>query len=381
MASSHQNIALDWVRAEVDQTLLLARNALELFANDRSEPTQLNFCLSHLHQVVGTLKMVELYGAATVASQMEELCAALRDNSVASFDEALEALMAGILHLQNYLEAANEALADVPSTLVLVFNDLKAAKGEEFVAAGFHPDLAGNAIEPNPVLNARMQDKKVAENLRKLRQRFQSSLANVIRNTNSQEHLNFLSKVIERLEKFSKGSPLGQLWTIAYAFLETLNASEESLGSAQKQLLRELDIQLKAMIEEADDAMTRLVPTSLLENLLYYVATSDASSERITSLRDQFGLQIDDDPEKEILGPDKSTLSTIASVLMEELASFKDKIDLVSRDQSAQVDDLKELIPALRQMASSLQMVGISDAEKVLEEQINVLDSKDFVSV
>ena len=107
MASSHQNIALDWVRAEVDQTLLLARNALELFANDRSEPTQLNFCLSHLHQVVGTLKMVELYGAATVASQMEELCAALRDNSVASFDEALEALMAGILHLQNYLETAS----------------------------------------------------------------------------------------------------------------------------------------------------------------------------------------------------------------------------------------------------------------------------------
>ena len=106
MGSSHDHIALDWVRGEIEQTLTLARNALELYATDRDEPTQVGFCLNHLHQVQGTLKMVELYGVAQVAQKMEELCLALRDGQVQSFEEALEALMASILRLQNYIESA-----------------------------------------------------------------------------------------------------------------------------------------------------------------------------------------------------------------------------------------------------------------------------------
>ena len=150
MGSGHDHIALDWVRGEIEQTLLLARNALELYADDRNDPTQLNFCLNHLHQVTGTLKMVELNGVAQVSHEMEGLCVALRENTVNNDDEALETLMGSLLHLQNYIESTHDALEEVPPQLTPVLNDLKAAKGESFAAGAFSPIL--KPMRPNRTL-------------------------------------------------------------------------------------------------------------------------------------------------------------------------------------------------------------------------------------
>ena len=378
MGSSHDHIALDWVRGEIEQTLTLARNALELYANDRDEPTQVGFCLNHLHQVQGTLKMVELYGVAQVAQKMEELCLALRDSQVQSFEEALEALMASILRLQNYIESATEALEDVPKALIPVLNDLKAAHGEALVTGSIGADVSRNKVSGDPALNKRMQDAKVAENLRKLRQRFQSSLANIIRNQNSEEHLQFLAKVIERLEKFCKGSPLGQLWWVAYGFVEALERAEQPLGSAVKQLLRELDFQLKGMIDQPDDALSREVSQDLIENLLFYVAAADYRTERIDALAEAYGLSAGAGADADsIIGPDKSTLGAIASALIEELNTFKDRLDLIERNDDATFDLIRELIPGLQTMQSSIAVVGIEGAQKELAEQIAELQTID----
>ena len=55
---------LTWVKAELDETLKQARHALEAFVEDPTDASQMRFCATYLHQVQGTLRMVELYGAA-----------------------------------------------------------------------------------------------------------------------------------------------------------------------------------------------------------------------------------------------------------------------------------------------------------------------------
>ena len=78
---------LGWVRNEIDETLKQARLALESFLESPSDDTRLRFCITHLHQVVGTLLMVELDGAARLAKEAESLAEAmLADNSLATHD-------------------------------------------------------------------------------------------------------------------------------------------------------------------------------------------------------------------------------------------------------------------------------------------------------
>lgn len=71
MGNHHDSIALDWVRGEIQDTLTQGQHALEAYVENRDDTARLRFCLNYLHQVHGTLQMVELYGAALLTEEME----------------------------------------------------------------------------------------------------------------------------------------------------------------------------------------------------------------------------------------------------------------------------------------------------------------------
>ena len=77
MAQHDDSLSLHWVRGEIQETLRQSQHALEAFAENREDLAQLRFCLNHLHQVHGTLRMVQLEGASLVAAEMEALAEAL----------------------------------------------------------------------------------------------------------------------------------------------------------------------------------------------------------------------------------------------------------------------------------------------------------------
>src|SRR6187549_121758 len=90
---------LTWVKPELDETLKQARNALQTFVEEGEDPSQIRACATYLHQVQGTLRMVELYGAAMVAEEMEQLTKALIDQKVGNRETAYASLMQGIVQL------------------------------------------------------------------------------------------------------------------------------------------------------------------------------------------------------------------------------------------------------------------------------------------
>ena len=75
-AMSHA--ALGWVKPELDETLRQARNEIEYFVEDPADASRMRFCAGYLHQVQGTLRMVELYAPAMVAEELELLARALQ---------------------------------------------------------------------------------------------------------------------------------------------------------------------------------------------------------------------------------------------------------------------------------------------------------------
>ena len=109
---------LSWVKSEIDETLNQARSALEVYAEDQADDTQLQFCKNYLHQIRGTLQMVELYGASLAAEEMEVLCDALLQEKVNNRNDAFEVLMRGILQLPDYLEHLLAGHQDSPMILM-----------------------------------------------------------------------------------------------------------------------------------------------------------------------------------------------------------------------------------------------------------------------
>lgn len=91
--------ALGWVKPEIDEALRQARIDLETFAEAPGETAPLQTIVDHLHQVQGTLRILELQTPAMVAGELEQLAVALHDGKVSASDDVLALLMRGMVQL------------------------------------------------------------------------------------------------------------------------------------------------------------------------------------------------------------------------------------------------------------------------------------------
>jgi chemosensory pili system protein ChpA (sensor histidine kinase/response regulator) len=384
MGNHHDSIALDWVRGEIQDTLTQSQQALEAYVDNRDDTARLRFCLNYLHQVHGTLQMVELYGAALLTEEMEKLTQAILNETVTNTDDAVEVLMQAILQLPQYLEHLASSKDDFPLVLLPLLNDLRAARGEALLSdtSLFKPDLT-QALKPAPAnVSQRLQDPKVLGHVRKLRQMFQFALAGVIREADLDAHFDYMQKVIERLVRLCKNTPRGELWRAGGAFVETLQEHANPVNTAVKSLLRELDAEIRRLTDEHVDILQQPAPEALLKHLLYYVARArDLDTRRVSELRDSYrlshALPSDDDVDaakNRVSGPGRDAIHSVVSALNEELAKLKDQLDLFVRSDMRQNDELDELLPGLRQVANTLAVLGLGIPRKVVTEQIELVE-------
>ncbi|MEG3193045.1 Hpt domain-containing protein, partial [Lysobacter sp. D1-1-M9] len=130
MRDAIDTTTLGWIKPELDQTLRQAREEIEAFAENPSDGARMRACAGHLHQVHGTLRMVELYAPAMVAEEMERLALALQHGEVGGRDDACAVLMRGVVQLPDYLERLQGGHRDIPIVLLPLLNELRATRGE-----------------------------------------------------------------------------------------------------------------------------------------------------------------------------------------------------------------------------------------------------------
>ncbi|GGD35437.1 chemosensory pili system protein ChpA (sensor histidine kinase/response regulator) [Pseudoxanthomonas indica] len=150
-AMSHA--VLGWVKPELDETLRLARGEIEAFVETPSDTSRMRFCVGYLHQVQGTLRMVELYAPAMVAEELELLALALQEGAVADRDESCATLMRGAVLLPDYLERLQDGHRDIPIVLLPLLNEIRSARGAPVLnesmlfPPGSQPDEASQPSE------------------------------------------------------------------------------------------------------------------------------------------------------------------------------------------------------------------------------------------
>src|SRR6185436_744860 len=126
---------LDLVGRELNNTLGEARAALETFVEQPENVVLLQRCVTDLHQVQGVLRLLEIFGAALLAEEMEQVTKyLLTPPSQKNQAETLDALMRAMVQLPSYVERVLAGGRDL--ALVPLLNDLRAVRGSALLSEG-----------------------------------------------------------------------------------------------------------------------------------------------------------------------------------------------------------------------------------------------------
>ncbi|VVP05893.1 Hpt domain-containing protein [Pseudomonas fluorescens] len=381
MGDRHDYVALEWVKGEIAETLKLAHQAIEAVLDDPQAFPGLDECLAYIHQVHGSLQMVEFYGAALLAEEMEHLVEALQHQRVPHRDEALHLMLQALGQLPLYLDRVQSARRDLPLVVLPLINDLRSARGESLLAETslFSPPLPELAPLGDGALAA-LEPPDLPNVLRKLRQMLQMALVGLLREQDDQTHLGYLAKVFSRLEALSGDAPLSPLWQIASALVEGMREGVIANSPALRSLFKDADQELKRLLEQGIVGLNQPAPAELLKSLLFYIAKAEHPTGQMLTMKDHYSLDdalpdsaMVDEERARLAGPDRDAMRSVLAALCEELVRVKERLDLFVRSDRQHASDLDSLLAPLRQIADTLAVLGFGQPRKVIIDQLAVV--------
>ena len=372
------------VAKELAATLNDARASLEAYAERSDQRALLEKCADQLHSAHGVLRLVEVYGAALLAEEMEHVTRYLlsSDNDQKRQVDGLDALMRAMVQLPTYLERVLSGGRDLALVLLPLLNDLRSVRGSPLLSEGTLLLLNLKSDQPAQPQSPRTDEQSisVAQWARRLRPRFQIGLLGYIRGERTVQNLEILAKVAEKLEQVATTQPVFQLWWVVGAILEAVRANGLEGSATLKRLLGQADRQIKTLYELGEGRYCEDPPVDLLNNLLYYVARASTSGGRIAAVRASFKLSellpVDDSIEHEresLSAPSVKLMRTVAAAIKEDLSKVKDVLDIFVRRGGGHSDELVPQLELLKKISDTLGVLGLGELRQRIQQEISEL--------
>jgi chemosensory pili system protein ChpA (sensor histidine kinase/response regulator) len=378
MINAPKHFALDWTRRELDETLKQARQALEAFAESDRDRTRLRACVTALHQVHGTLLMLELSGVTALSEELEQLAQALLADQVEDVDGALQILMQGILQLPVWLERIQGGGPDSRSAVLPLVNEARQARGVAPLPVPAKP--AG--LHGRPAAADLLQFERIdgVEKLRRIRAAYQQLLLSILRGEDRASAAASLHKVAIGLERVCAQTPMALLWRGFNLFVRGLAEHDAPLDGRIVKVLRRVDAELKSLVQAGRSGLDRPAPAELLSSLLVIARERgvrdpelDVLDEALASGEDVRG---DDGPAI----PGAEALKAAATAMREDVAALQDQLDMLVRADEPPLDQLKALSDPLLRLASTLSVLGLDGAElRTQADAVRQLDAADRI--
>ncbi len=362
---------LTWVKSELDETLNRAKEALKAYVEDSEDINQLQFCVTYLHQVQGTLKMVELYGAAMVAEEMEGVAKDLIEDNIRDKDSAYDTLMQSILRLPDYLERIELGHKDVPIVLLPLVNDLRAVRSQKLLSesALFNPNLTLGVPDRLMEGDFSMSGAQLKAALKKVRTVYQVSLLNWIKQINGDKALSNIQVLVTKLQTLVSALHLKQLFWVYSAVIEGMRAKTIEDSVAAKQVAGEVDMLLRDLSEDTNLSASKTNPTT--KNLLYFIATGSGKGRLASEVKNFFNLEQFIPDEEEIKhaegslsGKNKDLLQTVSEAINDDVLVVQESLDLYIRNKSADNEELRPLLDTMQKIADTLGILGLGVARE-----------------
>ena len=379
MSGTQRYVALEWVRGELKSTLHRAQVELEAVVEAVDAAPSMRACLAAIHQVHGTLKMVQLEGPMRIAAEMEQVAQSLMNNSVTEVRLAQETLMQAVLQLPGYLDRVHREQEDFESNFLPMVNNLRAVRGEQRIqsASAELEGVNGPDLWPltqaasEEVVNDYLQGGGEG-NLPKIRVRYQQCLGAILKKVEVRKNLTTIGKLLTMLARLCGDSPTGNLAELGLGVVEGVAKGGIKLDNQTAKRLKQIDDHLKPFAQAGQHGLSAPVDKELAIGLIKLINGSKKETKRISALRQRYANRTTE-PEAFAMGPDDETMSAVASILIEELNSVTDKLDLFVRVKSRNIDDLATLLPTLEQISSTMIILGHAERQTAVANQITII--------
>ncbi|HEU4855738.1 MAG TPA: Hpt domain-containing protein [Rhodanobacteraceae bacterium] len=368
---------LGWVKPQIDELLSEARQALEAFAENAADSASMRSCVDLLHQVLGTLRIVELYGAAELDQEMEHLAQAVLDARVANRDDAMGALMRGLVQLPDYLDLIESGHKDIPIVLLPLLNELRDARDEPPVDQSvlFHPDL-DRPLPPDAAgARAAYPFADLRQRVTQIRARFQVQL--LAWTQGKQPNFADMRDCVDELRAVCHAESARRLWWVAGGVLETLQQGrlDHHLASLRQQF-GHLDRSIRHVQDQGEDVCDDEDARELVRTLLYYVAQATPGPGRSEAISQCFALarMVPTAQELEraraaMSGRNRALLDTVAKAVREDLLRVKEGLDIFLRREDRQPQQLSPQVEVLQRVGDTLGVLGLDAPAKMIGEQ------------
>ena len=376
--------SLSWVKKQLDAVLHDAQTSLSDYIEDSENTSALEQCIEHLRLVYGTLQMVEVYGAAMLAEEMELTARAQLEGQIEKPEDVYDVLMRAMLQLPDYLEGLQAGNQDAPITLMPLMNDMRAARKEKLLSESvlFLPDVNAVDIEELSLNVAAIESGKLADEAKRLRTHYQLGLLDLLRNNKQSAGIKRMRAVIESLQKVTADAAVKRFWMVISSLLEAVS-DDESLENniAVKGLFGAVDRQIKLLIDIGEDEFINQFSQELLKNILYYVGTCQSTGPRVSKVKHAYKLEellVDNSSAAGLSasmgGINAELFDTVSQGIREDLATVKDTLEIFMQSSDKDVEQLSSVVTQIEKIGDTYGMLGFGAIRQKVLDQRDVME-------
>ncbi|HET9701835.1 MAG TPA: Hpt domain-containing protein, partial [Burkholderiales bacterium] len=309
---------LAWVRGGIEQELDLTRQYLQQYAFNPADPAQLQFARSHLHQVTGAARMLELQGLARFCEEIEASCAALEGRPEPAGPAQIKPLGQALDAAGQFVEGLLRGEPNLPLRLYPLYRELATSRG----ASASEPDLFFPPLDAAPP-GGEFREAGLGEltlMLRGERARFQKALLAWLR-AGDPTGLADMAQAVAAIEQLQSRPRERAFWWATRAFFDALVHGGLAPDFTVKQLCGKVDLQIRRLAEGAGLAGERL-----MREVLWQVARSEPVVERISEVQAAFRLRelLPEPPRDALAEAERARKQPLVSELADALAAAKE---------------------------------------------------------
>ncbi|MDT8451176.1 MAG: Hpt domain-containing protein [Gammaproteobacteria bacterium] len=375
--------SLSWVKKQLDAVLHDAQTSLSDYIEDNANTTALEQCIEHLRLVYGTLQMVEVYGAAMLAEEMEQTARAQLEGRIESPEDVYDVLMRAMLQLPDYLEGLQAGNQDAPIVLMPLMNDMRAVRKEKLLSESvlFMPDINAVDIEELGLDATAIEPGKLTREAKRLRTHYQLGLLDILRNNKYSAGLKRTLAVLIALQKVTADETVKRFWMVASALLEAIEDDKDLQSNiAVKGLLGAIDRQIKLLVDVGENRFIDQMSQELLKNILYYVGSCRSTGVRVSKIKQAYKLEellSDKSSAQQISvsmgGINAELFDTVSQGIREDLTTVKDTLEIFMQSSDKDVEQLSSVVKQIEKIADTYGMLGFgSTRQNVLDQRIEL---------
>ena len=365
-----------WVKDEIDESIKQARLSLEAFSTSTDDTSQMRMAVAFLHQVSGTLQIVELDGAARLVNELELVCEGFIDADIPATEENLDVLSRGVLSLSTYISQLHAGYPDSIIALTPLINELRTARGADSVTEFdlFNPELD---IYPEVSANksARLSDEDFRDEAIQARNQLLATMVHWFTQKDDKQALSTIILLFTHLKNISRFDVTSQLWWIATALAEALrDGGLDSTNRETKHFFALLEQELKRIIQSGESSLVKSPQDTLLKRMLFQIGKSESRGPLVIELVNAFELdeQVSGKPTKDTGQIFEATspeiLRPIIKALSEELSSAEAQLGQYFDTPDSDVRSIDPLLSSLDKIRGAVDIINKNKLQSLVEE-------------